>query len=75
MSFEIEQFMNFINSRVHVISGPKGCGKTEFCKALTYVLKEIEEFNIIFLITYDFESNQTHIIISTKDILKKLKNF
>ncbi len=41
--------VNPVNSLIYVISGPWGCGKTEFAKALTYVLKDVDDIIISYM--------------------------
>lgn len=38
-----------INSLIYVISGPWGCGKTEFAKALTHVLRGVDNIIISYM--------------------------
>ncbi len=38
-----------VKAWIHVLTGPWGCGKSEFAKALTYALNKTKEYNAIYL--------------------------
>lgn len=65
-------------SFVHVLTGPRGCGKTELINAMSYVLKHSKtNFDIVF-VTYGEEGNvisSTCLYTTIKDLAKDvLKN-
>ena len=66
---EFEKFLKFENGRIHVISGPKGCGKTEFLKEIVYTFENSKDYYIIFT-TYGIE--ETKLFISSIDLVKEL---
>jgi len=38
-----------IRSWIHVITGPWGCGKSEWARALVYALSKVDKYNVIYL--------------------------
>ncbi len=63
--YEIEKITKLVNGRLHVIAGPRGCGKTELFKALTYALRQVEDkekYNIVFIVLRQIKQEYTQIV-------------
>ncbi len=65
---EISRILEMTRGRVHVIIGPRGCGKTELFKEILYSLGDIEHIYPI-LITYNIDS--TKIYVTDIELLKR----
>ncbi len=57
---EASKILEMTRGRVHVIVGPRGCGKTELFKEILYSLKDSERFYPI-LITYNVDSTKIYL--------------
>ncbi len=72
---EFNKILSLEEGKIHIITGPKGCGKTELAKEIEYTLENDKKHSII-LITY--ETDKTNITITPrktiKEPTKKLKN-
>ncbi len=73
---ELCKFLNLSNGEVHVITGPKGCGKTEFSKALMQALREVESNYNVMYITYEESESEvlTYIHFSNRTFINYLKD-
>jgi len=72
---EFNKILSLEEGKIHIITGPRGCGKTELARELEYTLENDKRHSII-LITYEID--KTNITVTPrktmKELTKKLKN-
>ena len=68
---ELKNLLNLEKGRVHIITGPKGCGKTELIKVFTYLLQDFEDYNITYII-HEVERGYTYLYSNNQVTLRQL---
>ncbi|NPB01010.1 MAG: AAA family ATPase [Crenarchaeota archaeon] len=75
LEIEFNKILSLEEGKTHIITGPRGCGKTELAREIEYTLENDEKHSII-LITY--ETDKTNITVTSRrtirELTKKLKN-
>jgi len=80
---ETRQILNIIDrmkigSWIHVVTGPWGCGKSEWARALVYALNKIDEYNVIYLdltekeIDKFYATTKMELIELIEDVIKEI---
>jgi len=65
---EFNKILSLEEGKIHIITGPRGCGKTELAREVEYTLENDEKHSII-LITY--ETDKTNITVTPRKTIKE----